>query len=146
MLWFIMSTIQETEIDLCKTLTITCKSSVSLTMSCQISFRRWLRPEGKDFVFNKILLRYRLSQNFFFFINKADALLENLTDDSISQLHICDYFPLFDENFRHIELCNRVISQIQRNPPKLFYQCRVSGFPGDYPWIPFAYATGQSRY
>ena len=145
MLRFIMSKIQETENDLCKTVTITYKSSVSLTMSCQISFRRQLRPEGKDFVLTKYYYVTDCLRNFFF-INKADALLENLTDDSISQRYICDYFPLFDENFRHIELCNRVISQIQRNPPKLFYQCRVSGFPGDYPWIPFVYATGQSRY
>ena len=31
------------------------------------------------------------------------------------------YFsPLFDETLRHIQLCNSGISQIKRNPPKLF--------------------------
>ena len=32
---------------------------------------------------------------------------------------IFDLFLLFYETLRHIELCNSVISQIQRNPPKL---------------------------
>ena len=31
------------------------------------------------------------------------------------------HIPLFDETFRHVELCNSVISHIQRNPPKIFY-------------------------
>ena len=39
-------------------------------------------------------------------------------------LALCDEifhnFTLFDKTLRHIELCNSVISQIQRNPPKLF--------------------------
>ena len=35
-----------------------------------------------------------------------------------------DHFPLFDETVRHIELCNSVISYIQRNPSKLFSKCR----------------------
>ena len=42
-------------------------------------------------------------------------------------LLLCDeifnHFPLFAETLRHVELCNGVISQIQENPPKLFYQC-----------------------
>ena len=36
------------------------------------------------------------------------------------------HFSLFDEIFRHMELCNSIVSQIQRNPSKLFYK-RVSG-------------------
>ena len=36
--------------------------------------------------------------------------------------------PLFEETLRHIELCNIGISQIQRNPPKLFLQCILKGF------------------
>ena len=39
-------------------------------------------------------------------------------------LALCDeifnHFPLFDETSGNIELCNSVISPIQRNPPKLF--------------------------
>ena len=31
-----------------------------------------------------------------------------------------DHFPLFHKTLHHIELCNRVISYIQRNSPKLF--------------------------
>ena len=30
---------------------------------------------------------------------------------------------LYNETLRHIELCKCIISQIQRNPPKLFKQC-----------------------
>ena len=33
---------------------------------------------------------------------------------------IFDHFPLFYETSCHIELCNSVASQMQRNPPKLF--------------------------
>ena len=47
------------------------------------------------------------------------SLLENLTDAAIAY---CDeifyHFPLFDETLRHIGLCKRAISPIQRNPPK----------------------------
>ena len=38
-------------------------------------------------------------------------------------LEMFENFPLFDKTFRHIELCNRFISHIQRNPPKLVQQC-----------------------
>ena len=51
------------------------------------------------------------------------TLLENLTDDDMYCLALCEeifkQFPLFDETLRHIELCNSVISHTQRNPPKL---------------------------
>ena len=54
----------------------------------------------------------------------AYTLLENLTDDAIYCLALCDeiydHIPLFDEILRHIELCNYLNSQIQQNPPKLF--------------------------
>ena len=42
------------------------------------------------------------------------TLLENVTDEYC--LALCDekfdYFPLFDESLRHMELCNSVIDQI----------------------------------
>ena len=57
--------------------------------------------------------------------SQGDSLLENLTDNAIAYcLAVCykilDYFPVFDETLRNIELCNGVISHIQRNPPKSF--------------------------
>ena len=52
------------------------------------------------------------------------TLSENLTDDAFALLYgmkCSTMFPLFDETLRHLELCNIVISHIQRNPPKLFF-------------------------
>ena len=56
---------------------------------------------------------------FSYFNIHSHTLLENLTDDAIAYClavfdEIFDHFPLFDETLRHIELCNNVISQIQR--------------------------------
>ena len=45
------------------------------------------------------------------------TLLEKLTDDAIPCDEIFNHFPLFDETLRHIELCNSLISPIQRNLP-----------------------------
>ena len=40
---------------------------------------------------------------------------------------LCDeiFDTLFDLTLRHIDLCNSVISHIQRNPPKPFLQCAL---------------------
>ena len=49
-------------------------------------------------------------------------------------LAVCDEilypFPLFDYTLRHKELCNSIISHIQRNTPKLAAQCFVSYLHG----------------
>ena len=52
------------------------------------------------------------------------TLLEYWSNDSVVcssmwQNFRFDHFPPFDQTIRHIELCNSVVSHIQRNPPKL---------------------------
>ena len=47
-------------------------------------------------------------------------------------MYIFNYFPLFDETFRHIELCNSVISHKQRNPPNVSNRVCANFWPSDY--------------
>ena len=54
----------------------------------------------------------------------------NLTDDGNAYSSMWLNFPSFPD-FCHRELCNSVISHIQRNPPKLFLTVSVLVWPAD---------------
>ena len=58
------------------------------------------------------------------------VLLENLTYDAVAKLYgkkFSTFSLYFDETFRHIELSNIIINQIQWNSPKYFLQVGGGG-------------------
>ena len=63
------------------------------------------------------------------------TLLENLTGDANAQLYTCDvifdYFPLFDETLRHIELCNSVLGHLLYSEIRGNFSKSAAGDQGD---------------
>ena len=58
---------------------------------------------------------------------------------------VCDTkFSLFDETLHHVKLCNSIVNQIQRNPPKNFQYSMSIVYQGWEP-LPFDPAPAQLK-